>query len=463
MAISKKLIDYSRYFNTEGNLWYFTKARAVKPDSLPEIIRYHQVLKETVIVGGKTWNRETQREYANTVAPGSSDAWARELKTLFNLLGTAWVENDMKVKLTPTGEALLAGDDPGMVMERQVRKYQIGNPELSTGTSARLTDKVRLIPHKALIELLLSSYPKPITKDEFVIFVSRVLSPDDVDNAKELLESYRALSDSDREKFKDSLDPNVLLKIERIFSYAAQFLAFPRYLKYTPGRIEVADEEAAQRVLDWYDNGNDTHIAFSSRRDWFSHYGSIDATPNPLHAIDYYRKTRRVKEAVSAYRQATRKGLLLDDKSENGFECRIQGEAALEEWLVQNLHKLEDGLSLVEEQYQTEDAGRIDILAKDSQQGYVVVELKRDKASDSALGQILRYIGWVRLNLLSNDEMVRGYVVGDRFDDKIAYALLSNDAIDTMCRLIDYRRLGVRLDTSRTEEGCNAQVVELPA
>ena len=135
----------------------------------------------------------------------------------------------------------------------------------------------------------------------------------------------------------------------------------------------------------------------------------------------------------------------------------------MEEWLVQNLHKLEDGLSLVEEQYQTEDAGRIDILAKDSQQGYVVVELKRDKASDSALGQILRYIGWVRLNLLSNDEMVRGYVVGDRFDDKIAYALLSNDAIDTMCRLIDYRRLGVRLDTSRTEEGCNAQVVELPA
>ena len=95
MAISKKLIDYSRYFNAESNFWYFTKARAVKPESLPEIIHYHHVLKETVIVDGKTWNRETQREYANTVAPGSSPAWARELKTLFNLLGTAWVENDM--------------------------------------------------------------------------------------------------------------------------------------------------------------------------------------------------------------------------------------------------------------------------------------------------------------------------------------------------------------------------------
>ena len=462
MAISKKLIDYSRYFNAESNFWYFTKARAVKPESLPEIIRYHHVLKETVIVEGKTWNRETQREYANTVAPGSSPAWARELKTLFNLLGTAWVENDMKVKLTPTGEALLAGDNPGLLMERQVRKYQLGNPELSTGTSARLTDRVRLIPHKALLELLLSYYPEPVTKDEFVIFVSRMLTNDDIDNTKSLLEIYRALSESDRKQFKESLASDILEKIGRIFSYAAQFLAFPRYLEYAPGRIGVADEEAAQRVLDWYDNGNDTHIAFSSRRDWFSHYGSIDTTPNPLQAIDYYRKTGRIEEAVSSYRQATQKGLLLDDKSENGFECRIQGEAELEKWLVQNLQKLEDGLSLVGQQYETEDAGRIDILAKDSRQGYVVVELKRDKASDSALGQILRYIGWVRLNLLSNDEMVRGYVVGDRFDDKIAYALLSNDAIDTMCRLIDYRHLGVRLDTSRTKEGCDAQVVELP-
>lgn len=80
---------------------------------------------------------------------------------------------------------------------------------------------------------------------------------------------------------------------------------------------------------------------------------------------------------------------------------------------------------------------------------------------DYALGQILRYIGWVRLNLLSDYEMVRGYVVGDRFDDRIIYAILSNDAIDAMCRLIDYKRLGVRLDVSRSEEGCKAEVVEI--
>ena len=257
------------------------------------------------------------------------------------------------------------------------------------------------------------------------------------------------------------LDSDLFRKIGRIFSYAAHFLTFPSYLEYTPGAIKITDEEQARLILNWYRNGNDTHIKFSTRKDWFSHYGAVDATPNPLLAIEYYRKTGRVQEAVTVYRHAIGRGLLLDD-TEQGFECRIQGEAALEAWLAKNLQRLETGLTLVDQQYETEDAGRIDILARDAQQGYVVVELKRDKASDSALGQILRYIGWVRLNLLSDDEIVRGYVVGDRFDDKITYAILSNDEIDRMCSLIDYKCLGVRLDVSRTKEGCEAQVVEIP-
>ena len=456
MALSKRLRGHIRYFNTETSFWHFTKARAVKSESLQEILRYHEVLHDKVIEPRKLWGRETQREYANIVAPGSVDAWARELKTLFNLLGTAWVENDTRVKLTQAGEALLEGDDPQLLLERQVRKYQIGNPQ----QARRLTGNIRLIPHKVLLELLLAHYPTPLTKEEFVIFVSKILTDDDIAQAKDLIEEYRALRDADIGRFKRRLDSEELQKIGRIFSYAAHFLAFPRYLKYSPGVIEITDKDAAQRVLRWYRNGNDSHIEFLSQKDWFSHYGAIDASPSPIMAIEYYRKTGRTKEAVSAYKHAARKGLVLDDAEDN-FECRIQGEAALEAWLTQNLQRLEEGLTLKGQQFETEDAGRIDILARDKNDGYVVVELKRDKASDSALGQILRYIGWVRLNLLSDDEMVRGYVVGDRFDDKITYAILSNDAIDAMCRLIDYGHLGVRLKVSRSKKGCDAHVVEI--
>ena len=459
MALSKRLRDHTRYFNTETSFWYFTKARAVKSESLQDILRYHEILHDKVIRPGKLWEQETQEEYANLVAPGSVSAWARELKILFNLLGTAWVENGTRVKLTQAGEALLAGDEPRTLLERQVRKYQIGNPQLSTA----LAGKVRLIPHKVLLELLLECYPVPLTKDEFVIFVSKILTDNDIAKTKELLKEYRALSNLDKVRLKRRLKQREFQKIGRIFSYAAHFLAFPRYLKYGPGLIEVTDKRAAQQVLRWYRNGNDAHIDFSSLKDWFSHYGAIDVTPNPIIAVDYYRKTGRLKDAVAAYGHATRQGLTLDDDAEQSFECRIQGEAALEAWLAQNLQKLEKGLTLKDRQFETEDAGRIDILARDKDDGYVVVELKRDKASDSALGQILRYIGWVRLNLLSDDQMVRGYVVGDRFDDRITYAVLSNDAIDAMCRLVDYKRLGVRLDVSRSKDGCDAQVVEISA
>ena len=462
MTISKQLRNHIRYFNKEGNYWYFTKARAVRAASLSKIIEYHQVLKETVIDQGEAWGPQTQSRYANLVAPGSTSAWARELKTLFNLLGTAWVEGNTKVKLTATGEALLAGDDPQRLLEKQVIKYQINNPELSSGTSASRVNKVNLIPHKVLLEVLFSTYPKPLTKDEFVIFISRILGNSNLKTTLDVLKKYRALSDREKTMFKSKHDSNLFQKIGRIFPYAAHFLAFPSYLQYTPGQIRIIDKRRARRILRWYRNGNDTHIRFSTRKDWFSYYGAVDATPNSLLAIDYYRKTGRIQEAVKVYRRANRKGLLLDD-GEEGFECRIQGEAALEAWLAQNLQKLENGLTLVDQQFETEDAGRIDILARDGQQGYVVVELKRDKASDSALGQILRYIGWVRLNLLSDDEIVRGYVVGDRFDDKITYAILSNDEIDRMCRLIDYKHLGVRLGVSRTKEGCDAQVVEISA
>lgn len=43
-------------------------------------------------------------------------------------------------------------------------------------------------------------------------------------------------------------------------------------------------------------------------------------------------------------------------------------------------------------EYQTE-AGRIDLLARDVDNNLVVVELKAGKAKDSALGQLLGYVG----------------------------------------------------------------------
>ena len=73
-------------------------------------------------------------------------------------------------------------------------------------------------------------------------------------------------------------------------------------------------------------------------------------------------------------------------------------------------------------QYAT-DVGVIDFLCEDEADGaLVVVELKRGKSSDRVVGQILRYIGWVR-ERLAGDHEVRGIIITHEYDDRVRYAI----------------------------------------
>lgn len=457
MAISKSLRAYAKRFNTQQTFWYFTKALAVKRESIDSITRYHSVLRDRVISNRRIWNPCTQQDYANSVAGReATSAWARELKVFFALLGTAWVEDDGLVKLTPVGRQILLQENPLRLLEQQVRKYQIANPSLPEDR----TGDVRVVPHAVLLELLLVLEPSQITRDEYVFFVSRIRSPEELPRAKELLTLYRALSSDEKQTFKSLLKDKLVTTIGRTFSYAADFLALPSYLRYSPRLISIVDRSTAERVSNWYKSGHDESISFDTVKDWFSHYGDSETTSSPVSAVEYYRSRGHAKQAAKAHVRALRQGLVGPEIDEEEFECRVQGEAALEDWLSKHMERLEPGLSLVDTQYETEDAGRIDILAMDAKAGYVVVELKRDKANDVAIGQLLRYIGWVRM-YLSEGSPPRGYVVGDRFDDRIVYAILSNDAMGEMCRLKDYAEIGIQLEITRSTDLCEAKVVDL--
>ena len=68
-------------------------------------------------------------------------------------------------------------------------------------------------------------------------------------------------------------------------------------------------------------------------------------------------------------------------------------------------------------------AAFIDLLCVDKNTNqYVVLELKRGKTSDETIGQLLRYMGWVKENL-SRDKTVRGIIIGDSYDKKFDFAL----------------------------------------
>lgn len=73
-------------------------------------------------------------------------------------------------------------------------------------------------------------------------------------------------------------------------------------------------------------------------------------------------------------------------------------------------------------EYPTE-IGRIDLLARHKDRPeWLVIELKRSQTSDQTVGQVLRYIGWVRRNLAAKSDRIRGLIIAHQVDDALMYA-----------------------------------------
>jgi hypothetical protein len=85
-----------------------------------------------------------------------------------------------------------------------------------------------------------------------------------------------------------------------------------------------------------------------------------------------------------------------------------------------SLYEDKEGVGGVE--YKTE-VGRIDILAKDVGGASVVFELKRAKSPDEAVGQLARYMGWVKKNI-ANGQQVHGVIAAKEITEKLRYAIL---------------------------------------
>jgi hypothetical protein len=86
---------------------------------------------------------------------------------------------------------------------------------------------------------------------------------------------------------------------------------------------------------------------------------------------------------------------------ETALEITLSLERDLQEYLSRDLNQLEPGLRLFTDEGLTgrevsTETGKIDILAKDSKNDLVVIELKASKASYGMLGQILSYMASIK-------------------------------------------------------------------
>jgi len=107
-------------------------------------------------------------------------------------------------------------------------------------------------------------------------------------------------------------------------------------------------------------------------------------------------------------------------------------EKQLEDFLVQNWKQTELGKNydiyqeegqIIGQQYRT-DTGKIDILAqsKDKKE-WLVVELKKGRASDEVVGQVQRYMGDVSEEIAEDGQKVRGVIIALDDDLKIRRSL----------------------------------------
>lgn len=114
-------------------------------------------------------------------------------------------------------------------------------------------------------------------------------------------------------------------------------------------------------------------------------------------------------------------------------EAEFVLESQLEEFLIGNWHiihwgrhlqiwKSSSGIS--GHQYNIPGIGRLDFLCIDTTtEALVVVELKRGRPSDRVVGQIARYMGWVRRNLAAAGQAVEGLIVAHETDEALGYAV----------------------------------------
>ncbi len=244
----------------------------------------------------------------------------------------------------------------------------------------------------------------------------------------------------------------------------------PEFLKANPGKKKVAAGLACATIwvvskgilkgdIDLCPNGSGAYLVGVVLDEYSYHPGEIlphrrtvrwlpktiersamsDPLKNSAGAIaTYCNITKHATEIESLIGDAKPPVIYTHDPTiEDAAEFAL--EKHLEDFLVQNWNQTELGKKydiyeedgeLVGQQYPS-DTGPIDILAvsKDKKE-LLVVELKKGRVSDSVVGQIQRYMGYVKEELAEDTQTVKGVIIALEDDIRIRRALSVTNNIE---------------------------------
>ncbi|MBC8181909.1 DUF91 domain-containing protein [candidate division KSB1 bacterium] len=156
---------------------------------------------------------------------------------------------------------------------------------------------------------------------------------------------------------------------------------------------------------------------------------SIVRYPHLLKCRNKTQAKQRLKQIV--------KNTILPPELYNQFD----DESELQKHIIDNWERTPffKKWSFEDSSHHLSGAGELDILARHHDNGnWLVIELKKKVATDKTVGQIHRYIGWVKENLARNNEEVFGCIVtGYPPDENLRLALLNTKNVEQQIYFLD--------------------------
>lgn len=276
-------------------------------------------------------------------------------------------------------------------------------------------------------------------------------------NTRQVLNKiYRDRIIRDKKRFRDvmafALDESVDIKtrLDEILDGSYHIEGFGRailtsfLMDFKPEKYCLWNNktEMGFAVLGWevYENRDPWGVAYLKVLETLQRLRDLNAEYNlSFGDVDLFLHTISAEEEGIRMVKVMADGGVLEETTDESLETSPKTESMefviekyLEEFIEANFSKIYFGAKL--ELYQDEEnssgrqfqttIGRIDLLAIDKQKKeFVVIELKKGRSGDVVVGQILRYMGWVKENLAKDEYTVRGIAIVKEKDDKLEYAL----------------------------------------
>jgi len=445
--MEKRWNQYVERYANDPFSWFQSKGFTVSRSNLRSIQRKLHLLQQFV---GRRW-QSAQRRYTQALeraglfvpvrarrAGGDYSAIARMNKEVFDSLGLAWITDQSVVEITDAGKQFLRArqrDLPDLV-GRQLRRYLFPNPAVG-----RRHPDAGVFPYLVLLQVL-THFPSGIPSECYELFIARIKSDDDVQWAVKGIQDFARLRPKAKGQLARQLDSLPILKGGRIVagtrrrsllntirlnrSYMLGLLTTPGLITNVDGKLRLSPSRHAEaEALVQEHLRKECYIEFAIPEDWIAFYGQLDRQPTYQEALAYYSARGDVERSTQAFRAAKSRRMLpaeLQALDEGRFRKLRVLEKTLEDFLEFNLDLLEKGLTFIARQYPTA-TGPLDILAKDRKGRWAVLELKKGRAAERVLGQLLRYRDFIITERAAGRQNnVRGFIIAPEPDRRLLMA-----------------------------------------